>query len=72
MVILIFELLHHFRFKGGIQLKPITLAQDMEKASKMWIHQDSSSFPYVRRLVRYNPNVAAFKDDGTLVSWILR
>lgn len=44
----------------------------MEKASQMWINHDTSPFPYVKRLVKYNPNVAAFQEDGTLVSWILR
>lgn len=50
----------------------MTQSRDMEKASQMWIHQDTCSFPYVRRLAKYNPNVAAFNDDGQMVAWIFR
>lgn len=55
-----------------IQLKSITNVHDMEIVSHMWKHQDASSYPYVQRLVKFNQHIGAFKEDGTLVAWILR
>lgn len=62
----------HFRSPEDILLCQIEKQKDLEKVSKMWIHQDVSCFPYIQRLTKYNPNIGAFKDDGTLVAWILR
>lgn len=62
----------HYRPPKDIELRSITQLNDLEKVSKMWLHQDASCFPYVQRLVKYNPYIAAFKDDETLIAWILR
>lgn len=62
----------NFRPSEDIELGSIETQTDLEKVSKMWIHQDSSCFPYIQRLTKYNPHIGAFKNDGTLVAWILR
>lgn len=31
-----------------------------------------NSLAYFERMAKYNPNIAAYKNDGTMVAWILR
>lgn len=45
---------------------------DFEKAYAAWPVGNRSSVRLIERVVKYNPCVGAFLEDGTLVSWIFR
>ncbi|XP_031628311.1 uncharacterized protein LOC116344072 [Contarinia nasturtii] len=58
---------------AGIQLRPMTDSQDLEKANSCWLHRWSDSLAFIQRIAKFNPSVGAFRDDdGTLVAWIFR
>lgn len=55
---------------SGIHLKSLTKLYDLEKVNTMWKYGDETTLPYFQVWSKHNPNVGAFKDDGTLVAWI--
>lgn len=56
----------------GIQLHPLNEHSDVEKINSAWIVRDGNSLPYLKRLIRYNPSIGAYKNDGTLIAWVSR
>lgn len=73
--------LNYFRFfllywvnspPPGIHLKPIENHGDLEKLNSVWSYRCRNSLTYFERMAKYNPNIGAFTDDGTLVSWMFR
>lgn len=56
----------------GITLRRITEHHDIEKVNSAWSQRDSTSFEYIQSMAKYNVNVGAYKDDGTLVAWVFR
>lgn len=61
-----------FRPPKDISLRPVTDYHDLEKVNSVWPLKDANSFPFLQRLAKYNSNVGAYKEDGTLVAWIFR
>lgn len=58
--------------RDDVELRPLTEPKDIEKANSAWPHNNPESFEFLQRIAKYNPNVGAFKKDGTLVSWVFR
>lgn len=56
----------------GIELRPVTELQDLEKANSVWPHRNPNSLPFLQRMAKYNTNIGAFTEDGTLVAWLFR
>lgn len=61
-----------FRPLDGIQLRPLNWDSDIEKVNSVSPHKQPGSLHFYRRQAQYNVNIGAYKDDGTLVSWLLR
>lgn len=60
----------YFSQPNGIELRPLTELNDLEKANSVWPHRSPSSL--FKRLAKYNLTIGAFTSDGTLVAWVLR
>lgn len=56
----------------GIQLHPLKSHLDLEKVNSVWPLRTPDSLSYLERMAKYNPNIGAYKDDGTMVAWLLR
>lgn len=56
----------------GIELRPLTQLHDLQKVNSLWSHRNTNTFSFFQRIAKYNPNIGAFTEDGTLVSWVLR
>lgn len=41
-------------------------------ADEVWPNKHDGSLFFLKRLIDWNPNIGAFTDDGTLVSWCFR
>lgn len=54
----------------GIQLRPITELCDLQKVISVYPHRDQNTLEQFKRMAKYNPNIGAFKNDGTLVAWV--
>lgn len=60
------------RPRDGIELRPITEPQDLEKLDSVWTYRNPNSLPFFQRMAKYNTNIGAFTEDGTLVAWLFR
>lgn len=56
----------------GITLRQITDNGDIEKVNSVWPHRNPTSLEYIQNIAKYNVNVGAYKEDGTLVAWLFR
>ncbi|XP_031627732.1 uncharacterized protein LOC116343668 [Contarinia nasturtii] len=52
-----------------IRLKPINKFSDYKKAFGLWSARKQNSIEFFERVAKYNPNVGAFLEDNTLVSF---
>lgn len=41
-------------------------------ADDVWPNKHHGSLFFLKRLIDWNPNIGAFTEDGTLVSWCFR
>lgn len=57
---------------ADIQLHPIKTHGDLEKANSVWPFRNPNSLVFFERIAKYNPNIGAYKVDGTMVAWLLR
>lgn len=58
--------------RDDVKLRPLTELKDLVKADSVWSAHNPTSLKFLQRLAKYNPNVGAFKSDGTLLSWVLQ
>lgn len=59
--------------RDDVELRPLSELKDLEKVDAAWPPRNPASLPFLQRCAKYNPSIGAFKkDDGTLVSWVLR
>lgn len=63
---------NHNRPLNGIELRRLEKIADIEHINAVWPHRSPYTLTFFKRLIKYNPSIGAFKDDGTLVAWILR
>lgn len=63
---------HSPKDTSDVELRQLTELRDLEKANSVWPHRNPNSLPFFQRMAKYNPNIGAFKADGTLAAWLLR
>lgn len=61
-----------FYRRDDVEFRPLSELKDIEKADSVWSAHNPTSLQFLQRLAKYNPNIGAFKKDGTLVSWVLQ
>lgn len=55
-----------------VQLRALTEHHDLEKINSHWTYSSPNSMALFQQLAKHNPNVGAFRKDGTLVAWMFR
>lgn len=58
--------------RDDVELRPMVELKDLEKANSVWSARSPATLQFLQQIAKYNPNIGAFKSDGTLVSWILQ
>ncbi|XP_031631312.1 uncharacterized protein LOC116345775 isoform X2 [Contarinia nasturtii] len=58
------------RLPEGIELRQIRDIHDIEKANSVWPNRNPNSLRCLQRMAKYNPQVGAYKEDGTLAAWL--
>lgn len=57
---------------NGIELRPVTELHDFVKASSAWPHRNQNSLALFQRMGKFNINIGAFMENGTLAAWVFR
>lgn len=55
-----------------VELRTLTEQSDLEKINSLWTYNSPHSMALFQQLAKHNPNVGAFRKDGTLVAWMFR
>lgn len=58
--------------RDDVNLRSITKFEDFKKINSQWSLRSSTSLINIQLYAKYNVNVGAYRDDGTLVAWTFR